>query len=288
MGEKVQQRRQRRTNFLTLAISVLVGVAAIAVIVFVVVQLVDRDGPLIEVDPDVPVLLAQSPQPTATLLPTFTPLPAFGVPTSVQRAQQNYTGSGVLVTIETIQRTWLQLSVDGVEAFSGIMRPGEVIEYPGFEEITMTASNAEALLVTWNGQPQGILGGRGQKVDVTFTLDDVDISTGPGFAPTSEFTATPVPTSDIDVGALIAAQTPSPTPGPSPTPSNTPTPSDTPTITPTPSDTPTITLTPSITPTPSDTPTATLTPTITLTPSPTAILPPRVTQEGLPPPKPGA
>lgn len=288
MGERVQQRRQRRFNLLNVAITLLVGVAAVSVIAFVVVQLVDTGDPVIEAPPDVPVLLAQSPMPTATLVPTFTPLPVLGVATQVQRAEQNYTGNGVLVTVETIQRTWLQLATDGTEQFAGIMRPGDIIEYPAFEQITLTASNAEALLVTWNGQPQGIMGGRGQKVDVTFTLDDVRISTGPGFDPTSEFTATPIPTSDIDVGALIAAQTPSPTPGPSPTPSNTPTPSDTPTVTPTPSDTPTITLTPSITPTPSDTPTATLTPTITLTPSPTAILPPRATQEGLPPPKDGS
>ncbi len=291
LGEIAQQRRRRRTNLLGIVTTILVSVAALAVIAFVIVQLVNIDAEPVVVDAEVPVLLAQSPAPLNTLVPTFTPLPALNVATTAPRVVQNYSGQGVLVTVETAQRTWIQLFADGVEQFAGIMRPGELIEFPAQTEITLTASNARALLVTWNGQPQGILGGRGQKVDITFTTDDITISSGPGFEPTSEFSPTPIPTSAIDVGALIEAQTPSATPGPSPTPSNTPTITNTPSHTPTPSDTPTITLTPSVTPTPSDTPTTTpsptvtLTPTITLTPSPTAILPPRVTQVGLPTPK---
>ena len=292
-GELAQQRRARRTNLVGIFVTLLVGVAALAVVAFVLVQLTGFGQEPIVVNPEVPVLLAQSPEPVDTRVPTFTPLPALFAATSVRSVDQSFSGSGVLVTIEALQRTWLQLSTDGVEQFVGIMRPGDVIEFPALREVAVTSSNAEALLVVWNGQQQGVLGGRGQKVDLIFTEDDMSIRTGPGFEPTSEFTATPIPTSAIDVGALIAAQTPSATPGPSPTASDTPIPSDTPTITPTPSDTPTITLTPSITPTPSDTPTitptptATLTPTLTLTPSPTAILPPRVTQEGLPMPKEG-
>ncbi len=292
-GELAQQRRFRRMNALNIAVSLLVGVAALAVIAFVAVQLLGVNEPAIEISPQVPLLIAQSPEPVDTLIPTFTPLPLALGPTQVRQAQQNYSGSGVLVTIETTQRTWLQIASDGIEQYAGIAQPGTVLEYPANAEITLTASNARALLVTWNGQPQGVLGGRGQRVDVTFTQTNISIQTGPGFEPTSEFSPTPIPTSQIDVGALIAALTPTSTPGPSPTPSNTPTITQTPSDTPTPTLTPTITLTPSVTPTPSDTPTLTLTPTHTLTPtitptpSPTAILPPRVTQEGLPPTKEG-
>jgi hypothetical protein len=151
----------------------------------------------------------------------------------------------------------------------------------------VTASNAEALNVTYNGQRQATFGGRGQRVDIVFTEDNVEITTGPGFDPTSEFSPTPLPTSDIDVGALIAELTPTNTPGPSPTATLTPSVTFTPSNTPLPSDTPTVTFTPSNTPTETDTPTITPTPTDTLTPTPTAILPPRVTQEGLPPTKEG-
>jgi hypothetical protein len=179
------------------------------------------------------------------------------------------------------QRSWLRLVADEVEQFVGIARPGMILEYPARNRITVTASNAEGLLVTYNGQPQSSLGGRGQKVDIVFTQDNMEVAFGPGFDPTPEFSPTPEPTSAIDVGALIQALTPTRTPGPSPTPTYTPS------LSPTPSDTPTITLTPSDTPTATDTPTITPTPTETLTPTPTAILPPRVTQEGLPPTKAG-
>ena len=290
-GELAQQRRWFRRNLLNVVVSLLVGVAALSVIIFVSMQLLDTGEEAIVVSPQVPLLIAQSQEPADTPVPTFTPLPAIFGPTQPPRATPIFSGQGGRGTIETTPRTGVQHATDGIEQFAGLLVPGQAIEYPANREITLTASNARALVVTWNGQPQGVLGGRGQKVDIVFTQDDVSISSGPGFDPTSAFSPTPIPTSEIDVGALVAALTPTSTPGPSPTPSNTPT------ITPTPSDTPTPSHTPTITPTPSDkptpnknptntpTPTLTLTPSITPTPSPTAILPPRVTQEGLPPTK---
>ncbi|MBI5671605.1 MAG: DUF4115 domain-containing protein [Chloroflexi bacterium] len=294
--------RERRGSFLNTLALLLVALAAVAVIVFVAAQLITQPpdttvppGP----DGDILVELPSS--------PTFTPMPTFAIgptptPLAIAGAAQVYDGRGVLVTINMVQRSWLRIISDGVEQFAGVARPGQPpLEYRANESVSITASNAEALVVTYNGQPQGAFGGRGQKVDITFTMNGVQVSSGPGFDPTSEFTPTPPPTSAIDVQGMIAALTPSNTPGPSPTasdtptasftptitltPSITPTPSDTPTITPTPSNTapPTNTLPPTRTPLPTSTPTATRTP---LPPTPTAVLPPRVTQEGLPPTKP--
>lgn len=292
LGEMVESRRRNRSGLLNRLLVGGVALAAIGVIAYVGLQLVE---PAEEIIPDtlVPQLIAQQNfgTPQETLVPTFTPMSSL-LPTPLPAAEQNYSGRGVLVTVLFAQRTWIRIASDGNEQYAGIKLPGESLEYPAQNEITLTASNADALVVTWNGQPQGSFGGRGQKVDVTFTVDNVDVRSGPGFEATSVFTATPIPTSEIDVGALVAALTPTVTPGPSPTPSDTPTITNTPTMTFTPSNTPTITDTPTVTPTasntplPSATPTDTLTPTITLTPSPTAILPPRVTQEGLPPTKP--
>jgi hypothetical protein len=175
-----------------------------------------------------------------------------------------------------------------LQQFQGLARPGERLQYSAQDNIILTASNAEGLDVIFNGQRQPTLGGRGQRVDVTFRFSGVEISTGPGFAPSPEVSNTPLPTPTDPQGTLLAELTPSSTPGPSPTFSDTPTPSDTPTetLTPsstfTPSDTPSQTALPSSTftasPLPSDTPlpSATFTPSITHTPSPTAILPPRV------------
>jgi hypothetical protein len=280
----VTDRPPRRGSILNTLVMLLVALAAIAVIAFVAIELIGQPQNNPNADPAGLEILGNLPSsPTYTLIPTLTPAPTL---TAVLGVQQNFSGQGVLVTIEFTQRTWIRISSDGVERYVGIAVPGQPpLEYPAANNVTLTASNAEAMLVTWNGQPQPVFGGRGQKVDIVFGLTDVQVSSGPGFEPTSEFTPTPLPTSAIDVNAAIEALTPTVTPGPSPTPTRTPT------ITPTPSDTPTITLTPSNTPTPTDTPTLTRTPTITptptltLTPTPTAILPPRVTQEGLPPTK---
>jgi transcriptional regulator with XRE-family HTH domain len=280
----VTDRPPRQSNFLNTLVLLLVAGAALAVIVFVVVQLVGQPQNNPAADPAGVEILGNLPaSPSYTPVPTLTPAPTL---TPILGVQQNYNGQGILVTMAFTQRTWLRVLTDGIEQYVGIAVPGQTpLEYSARESVTVTASNAEALEVIWNGQPQPVFGGRGQKVDIVFGLDNVQISSGPDFDPTSEFTPTPVPTSHIDVGAAIAALTPTVTPGPSPTPtltpSVTPTPSDTPTITPTPSNTPTETNTPTLTRTPTITPT----PTFTLTPSPTAILPPRVTQEGLPPTK---
>jgi cytoskeletal protein RodZ len=277
----VQDRPDRRSLLNTL-VMLLLAVASIAVIVFVVGQLIGQTQPdqAANSSSDNGSILAQlPPSPTYTPLPTFTPLPS---PTPLSGFQQNYAGQPVLVTIQTTQRTWLRVASDGVQRFVGMVRPGDALpDFPARDNVALTASNAEALQVIYNGKTQPSFGGRGQKVDIVFKSTGIQVSSGPGFDPTSAFSPTPLPTSAIDVGAAIAALTPSNTPGPSPTPTLTPS------ITPTPSDTPTATPTPTLTFTPSNTPTMTDTPTITPTPTATAILPPRVTQEGLPPTKEG-
>ena len=276
-------RPARRNSFLNSLVMFLLATASIAVIIFVIAQLLGQTRPAQDsVDNSI---LGQLPaSPTFTLVPSPTVAP---LPTQIVVLQPAYTGKGVVVTVTLTQRSWLRILVDGEQKFVGLGRPGDQLpDFVGQNNIVVTAANAEALKIIYNGKEQPIFGGRGQQVDITFTLTSVQASSGPGFEPTSEFTATVPPTSAIDVGATIAALTPTVTPGPSPTPTKTPTVTPTFTASPTVPPTPTITYTPSLTFTPSTTPTLTLTPTITQTPSPTAILPPRVTQEGLPPTKP--
>lgn len=297
----------RFSRLLSALVVVLVAIAAIGVIAFVTLQLLDSTPSFIENDGG-DFLGQLPPTPTPSLAPTFTPRPTEQGETGLS---QDFDGSGVAVTIETQQRTWIRLTTDDNLQINRLVLPGEILNYRAQNEIVMNASNADALIVIYNGNLQGSFGGRGQAVDVTFTQEERTIRTGPGFEPTSPFTATPTPTSGDLAATLLAQQTPSNTPGPSPTPSDTPTITNTATITntptatftpsntPTTTNTPTITLTPTTTPTPSDTPTitptptATQTPTLTLTssitptPSPTAILPPRNTPENPTPTKTG-
>ncbi|MBK8022072.1 MAG: DUF4115 domain-containing protein [Chloroflexi bacterium] len=276
---------------------VLVALAAIAVIVFVVAELL-RSGEL-DIAPDVNSDTDAAIVGLPPAQPTFTPLPTevSVTPTVALPLQPGFTGQGVLVTVEMTQRTYLRLVADGVSQFAGLARIGDVLEVPANSTVEIAASNAEALRVVYNGQRQPVFGDRGQAVFLTFSPAGVDVLTGPGFDPTPEVPPTALPTPTADAGTLVGLLTPTNTPGPSPTPSDTPTITNTPTITPTPSDTPvptdtpTITLTPSDTPLPSNTPTITPVPTDTpiptntLTPSPTVILPPRQPAPGATPTK---
>lgn len=279
-----EKRAARRGSLLRAVMLLTVSLAAIAIIVFVTYTLIDTeidDAPLGE-SPRAEFIADRPPTATFTPSPVFTP--TMSTPTPSNRAR--YSGSGVLASIQINQRTWIRVSADDVEQFAGVAAPDTLLEYTAIGEIIITASNAMALDVIWNGQQQGQFGGRGQQVDMTLTVDRIDYSTGAAGAPSPALSPTLRP-SDV-AATLLARWTPTGTAGPSPTLTAALPPTDTATATPAPSDTPTVTATASDTPTSTATATATDTPTITLTPTLTAILPPRVTQAGLTPTKEGA
>lgn len=234
--------------------------AAIAIIAFVTLELAGVE--LGEAAPSASEATAPSP-PAQTDAPPATDTVA-GAPTRSDRAQ--FSGSGILVSVLVTQRSWMQVTVDGVERFSGIAKPDTLLEYDAASEVRLAAANAMALDVVWNGRQQGPIGARGQRADIRFTASEAIVELGPAGA------ATPVsPT----VEAIVVAAEPEPTAteGPSPTATETTVPSATPIPTATPTPRPTATPIPSATPTPGP---------------PTAILPPRVTQAGLLPTKEGA
>lgn len=257
--QEMQLAERRSTtcgSLLRLLLLLLISAAAIAIIAYVTVELVGIENII------APGQGAEAtvPPPTDTAAPAPTEA-VVSAPTASDRAQ--YGGSGLLVSVLVTQRSWLQVTVDGVEQFSGIATPETLLEYSAVSEIRLAAANAMALDVIWNGQQQGPIGGRGQRADIRFTATDAVVELGPAGA------ATPVrPTA-----AVVVEIAPTATEGPSPTLTDTLIPSATPI--------PTLTYTPP--------PTVTPIPTATPTPGPpTAILPPRVTQVGLPPTKEGA
>ncbi len=95
----------------------------------------------------------------------------------------DYTGVHVLVRAE--QRLWLRVTVDGVENFSGLLRPGESQEFVGQRVVELATGNGKGTRVIWNGVDQGTLGGLGEVVVRLWTLDGM-------ITPTP--TSTPPPT----------------------------------------------------------------------------------------------
>lgn len=291
-GEGLQLRRRRRRNFLGALLVLALGAGALGIIVFVALQFLEDPQPAAETVGEIPRLIPPTAPPTAVVLREATSAPGVSRARYERQISQNWNGSGVLVTVEAAQRTWLRLTADGGEEFSGMLRPGEHVEVAARGEILLSAGNGAALLITWNGQEQPVPGMRGQLVDMTFTRTSTTLTASVGFGPTEVFTATPPPTSAIDVAALLGTLFPVPSatlPGGDFLPTNVPTPLPAEGAGPTAAGAEALTPSaiPLSPPTTSATSTATATSSATPTTSPsaTAVLPPRVTQVPLTPAK---
>jgi len=263
------------------------GAGAYAVIVFVALLFLEDEEALPLPAGGLPRLLPPTALPTVAWQLPATEVPGRSPAMRERQIAQNWNGSGVLVTIEAAQRTWLLVMGDDEEVFVGMLRPGEYVEAAARFEVLLRAGNAEALLITWNGQEQGIPGLRGQLVEMTFTQTSVAIETAAGFEPTSEFTATAPATSTLEVSALLGTTTPESTPDRLPGPVLRSPPTITRTSAPGAPVTATMTSTARATATPTVTLTATAARTATaiVSPSATAVLPPRVTLPPLTPAK---
>ncbi len=135
---------------------------------------------------------SQTVAPSPTFEPTSTPILEVGGVQILDR---------VLLAMEVKQRSWVRITVDGKIEFEGQAQPGSVLQYEGQSSIVVLAGNAAGLDITYNGQPIGLLGERGEVVERFFTAGGEMIS------PTPTSTVTPTNTS-----------VPSPTPRFSPTP----------------------------------------------------------------------
>lgn len=95
--------------------------------------------------------------PTPTPLPTYTPTPA-NTPTPVY-----YTG--VTVELRITEESWVQVFVDGVKEFEGILRPGDEKHWNGQKQVAVRVGNAGGVEAVVNGESMGRMGQRGQVVD---------------------------------------------------------------------------------------------------------------------------
>ncbi|MCZ7544512.1 MAG: DUF4115 domain-containing protein [Anaerolineae bacterium] len=80
----------------------------------------------------------------------------------------------MFVIFDVVQRTWVRIMVDGVMQFEGVATPGTRLQYQGSQSVAVRAGNAAGLDVVVNDRAVGPLGGRGEVVDLTITLDNID------------------------------------------------------------------------------------------------------------------
>lgn len=184
----VEPQRGRLGVILGVLLRLIVAAASLAVIALVAFQLIQPPPLAVEPTATISGVLGDLP-PTATFTPEPTNI-VVALPTSASLPNID----GVLVTLQLNQRTWMRLSVDGVDQFIGMARPGSTLEYRANDRIELTASNAQALAVTLNGQRQPSLGMRGQQVTAVFERTGMQILSSANFEPTPTTSPTPLPT----------------------------------------------------------------------------------------------
>lgn len=280
LAEQSETRRNRGRRLLTVLLLLIVTLGSLGVIVYTSLNLLGVLGGDPTAAPQL-VDVATSGPPTATYTPSWTPLPPTATPLF------DFSGGvGVQVEANIVQRVWLRAFVDDAIAYEGLAVPGDVLSFNGNSSVVISASNAAALDVQFNGRQQEPYGERGQPLDLTFNTGGVDVRLGanatqaptltmtpiPTFTPFPTATQQPLPTS-TPRPALVASNTPFAPAALPATATATPFVASSPTATATASPTPTNTLTrtPSITPTPTNTATPTF-----------ALVPPRNTAQPSP------
>lgn len=110
-----------------------------------------------------------SPTSTSTSTPTSVPTRT-SVPTSTPTPRIS---AGVEVELRIIEYAWLRVAVDGEEVFVGSLEEGTTRTWRGQESIALRCGNAGGVEAIVNGEPLGILGERGQVVDLEWLAEGV-------------------------------------------------------------------------------------------------------------------
>lgn len=87
-------------------------------------------------------------------------------PKKAAPAPKQYTDAEV--TAKFSDRCWVSVKADGKTLFEGTIEKGETKNWKAQKELKITAGNAGAVTVSFNGQDQGVLGEVGQVVDKTY------------------------------------------------------------------------------------------------------------------------
>ena len=182
---QIHSRRPRWLSF-DLFITATVVLAVIAVLIWGSSRLMQSIRQGAEATDDAMTFLIPSETPTITYTPAIesTTIPADFLDTTPESETEAPTqpiilglNSEVNLRLVARQRAWIQVLVDGKEAFSGRMLPGEEQTFTGLESVEVTTGNGAGVRVYYNGQDQGTMGDVGQIVARVWTLDGVHTPT---------------------------------------------------------------------------------------------------------------
>ncbi len=113
---------------------------------------------------------------SAATLPAAGPAPPNGAPSiQVSAAPEGGDPNQVVLNLSATERTWLSITSDGKEIFSGILQPSQTKTLTGMDVAKMKVGNAGGLEIRWNGKEIGPIGERGQVKTILFTRDNFEI-----------------------------------------------------------------------------------------------------------------
>jgi cytoskeleton protein RodZ len=114
---------------------------------------------------------AARPQPAAasrTEAPSWAAAPASTVNVSTTPDGVNH----VVLNLSATERTWLSITSEGKQIFSGELQPSQTKTLMASEAAQMKVGNAGGIAVRMNGKEIGPLGGRGEVRTILFTAPD--------------------------------------------------------------------------------------------------------------------
>jgi cytoskeleton protein RodZ len=98
--------------------------------------------------------------------------------------------NGYRVDLSALEPTWLSVTADGRQEFSGTLEPEQKKSFEGHERGRIRTGNAGGITLIFNGKPIGVVGPRGQVRDVVFTRDNYKILQPPANVALTSFIQT--------------------------------------------------------------------------------------------------
>ena len=81
----------------------------------------------------------------------------------------------VVLNLSATEKTWISITSDGKEIFSGVLQPSQTKTLTGSDVAKLRIGNAGGLEIQWNGKTIGPVGPRGQVRVVVFTPENFQV-----------------------------------------------------------------------------------------------------------------
>ena len=98
------------------------------------------------------------------------PAPAKQQEAAAKPAEEKKQYTDVQVSAKFSERCWVSVKADGKTIFEGTIDEGTSKDWKAEKELKITAGNAGAVELTYNGENKGVLGGEGEVVEKTYAL----------------------------------------------------------------------------------------------------------------------